>query len=370
MSSEQPQSKNSPPIFLKRGAVDPGRNPDLRAYDSITLREGPRSRKSATHYEIVNRQTGELHHHAVKIETWRKTKAGDTLDEYHTVTIGDEDEDEISKLATFLSTVRGLTTTASGHHLVVEITDGSLKEESVRQVLEALSEAGSADVLVELLAQLQADPASLGALVQAGRSEPQKSQLAAAALNVGRFITALEQLQKLIQSNAKEAAFQALLAANPWMFGSEYSQILDRRRWTRDDQQDFMLRRTADGYLEAIEIKTPLGDRPLFRPDPSHDTLYPGPELAAALGQVLSYLEELDRDRDRIRVTDQEDVNKIRGKIIIGRDGDAEQITALRRLNGHLHRVEVMTFDQLVRIARQVVSYLTSASQPGQAHGL
>jgi len=145
------------------------------------------------------------------------------------------------------------------------------------------------------------------------------------------------------------------------MFGSEYSELLDRRRWTRDDQQDFMLRRTGDGYLEVIEIKTPLSGKPLFRNDPSHDTLCPGPELSAVLGQALSYIEEIDRDRDRIRVSDEEDTNKIRGRIIIGRDIDAEQVAALRRLNGHLHRVEIMTFDQLVRIAKQVVGYLTTS---------
>ena len=46
------------------------------------------------------------------------------------------------------------------------------------------------------------------------------------------------------------------------MLGSEYSELLDRRTWTRDDNVDFMLRRTADNYLEVIEIKTPLGGAP------------------------------------------------------------------------------------------------------------
>ena len=41
-----------------------------------------------------------------------------------------------------------------------------------------------------------------------------------------------------------------------------------------------------------------------------------------------------------------------------GRDGDEAQRHALRRFNGHLHRIEVLTFDQLSRTARRVVSYL------------
>ncbi len=47
------------------------------------------------------------------------------------------------------------------------------------------------------------------------------------------------------------------------MFGSEYSELLDRRRITRDEQADFLLRRTTDGYIELIEIKTPLRGQPL-----------------------------------------------------------------------------------------------------------
>jgi hypothetical protein len=50
--------------------------------------------------------------------------------------------------------------------------------------------------------------------------------------------------------------------------------------------------------------------------------------------------------------------NKIRAKVIIGRDGDQHQQKALRRLNGHLHRIEIMIFDQLLRIAQNVLNYL------------
>lgn len=47
---------------------------------------------------------------------------------------------------------------------------------------------------------------------------------------------------------------------------------------------------------------------------------------------------------------------------MIGRDGDGPQVRALRRLNGHLHGIEVITFDGLLRIARWVLSYLEHPS--------
>jgi hypothetical protein len=142
------------------------------------------------------------------------------------------------------------------------------------------------------------------------------------------------------------------------MFGSEYSERLDRRIWVRDTQQDFVLRRTADGFIEVVEIKTPLVGRDLLRYDPSHKSFFAGPELSSVIGQVQKYIEDLDTDRTKIIAFDYEDTNKIRAKIIIGHDGSAEHQQALRRFNGHLHRIEVLTFDQLARIAGRVVSYL------------
>jgi len=97
-----------------------------------------------------------------------------------------------------------------------------------------------------------------------------------------------------------------------------------------DELQDFMLRRTTDGYLELIEIKTPLAGKPLFLEDDSHASLYPRSELSVVLGQVTHYLEKLDAARHVIKSEDEEDVNKICAKIIIGRDGNKDQKNALR----------------------------------------
>ena len=74
------------------------------------------------------------------------------------------------------------------------------------------------------------------------------------------------------------------------MFGSEYSELFSRRTWTRDDNLDYMLRRTVDGYLEIVEIKTAFSDR-LFIFDTSHDSYYPSVKLSTVLaGQCRDYL--------------------------------------------------------------------------------
>jgi hypothetical protein len=250
-----------------------------------------------------------------------------------------------------------------GDYLVLRVDDG-ISAAGARDLFDAISSDDQALLLAQALATAGGDPEKLKSLAQAALEEPEAATSAAAALNLARFSGALAELRRLIVEDAKEDAIQAHLAQHAWLFGSEYSTLLGRRRWTRDEQQDFMLRRTVDEYIELVEIKRPLNATALFRYDDSHDAYFPGPELSCVHGQVMKYLQRLDDDRLRIKEIDGEDANKIRAKIIIGRDGDADQQEALRRYNGHQHRIEVITFDQLVRIGERVLQHLQQVVDP------
>src|SRR5690606_20496594 len=124
----------------------------------------------------------------------------------------------------------------------------------------------------------------------------------------------------------------------PWMFGSEYSELLSRRNWTRDERVDYMLRRTADNYLEVVEIKTAFPE-PLFLYDKSRDCYHHSSKLSRVIGQVTKYIEEIERNRDSIIAKDESDTLKVRARVIIGRDGQKLEKAALRNLNSHLHRI-------------------------------
>ena len=115
-----------------------------------------------------------------------------------------------------------------------------------------------------------------------------------------------------------------------------------------------------EGYVAShqraiIEIKTPF-TQPLFRYDTSHDSYAASRPLADAVGQVIRYIEETERNRDHILTHDHCDPLKIRARLIIGSHGDKRQQTTLREFNAHLQRIEVLTFDQLLRIAHRVLS--------------
>jgi hypothetical protein len=328
-------------IIIKRQKMEMEAKPDLAARSSVILKNGPRSFKVATHWVLKNRHTNEVHHQAVKIQTFSKNAAGWTLDKPHSVTVDDLKGDEIRALAVFLNSILGQN--------IPEETEEYLAISTIKNY------ENKAELISQVLT-LAEDPMALNLLIENAKNNPEKSKGIAAALNIARYTEAVTGLERLIENNAGEGAFQKHFSENPWMFGSEYSELLDQRKFTRNEEQDFMLRRTVDGYLEAIEIKTALVDMPLFFKDSSHNTLYPRSELSLVVGQVLKYIEELDAFRHSILAKDAEDVCKIRAKIIIGRDNNKEQITALRRYNGHLHRIEILTFDQLLRIAQQVVN--------------
>ena len=137
---------------------------------------------------------------------------------------------------------------------------------------------------------------------------------------------------------------------------AEYSTLIPLRNVVARQQQDFLLNRTADGYVEVLEIKTTLKGDELMLYDKSHDSWYPRADLTKSVSQTGNYITELDAHRDKILRRDGVDSFKVIGKIIIGRDGDETQVEQLREYNSFLTRMEVLTFDQIVRIANRSIA--------------
>lgn len=249
----------------------------------------------------------------------------------------------------------------------VEVVDtSSVSSQTIETVMQLVADFSSGDqalVLAQVLKEVEGNPEILEKLIDLAASNPNAARLAATSLNLARYSEAIEKLQNLIGENALEHEFQKLLDLNPWMFGGEYSAREDRRRWTRDENADFMMRRTVDEYLELIEIKRPIATK-LFIYDTSHESHYPCAELSKVLGQVVGYIDEIDAERYAIQSKDGVQINKLRAKIIIGLDHDQGQVDALRQFNSHLHRIEITTFDQLLKTAVRVRGHLQEVLDP------
>ncbi|MBM6594015.1 Shedu anti-phage system protein SduA domain-containing protein [Microvirga pudoricolor] len=335
--------------------------PNLQSTTTAVLKDGPRVRRVVKHTVILDEHTGEFHHDALTIKSYELNKTTCTLDPARSIHL---DGEQTQKLIDFVVAARsGAVPEKAGGYLVLPATKAN--DTHVLSAIQGMAEEAAAEALALLLRQGAEHPERLRAVLErVAKDGDEFLAKAAAAINLAVYKRAVAELERLIEdTQVREHDLQRLLTENPWMFGSEYSRLSKSRRLTRDEQQDFLLTRTTDGYLEVVEIKTPLAGADLFAYDKDHKTFYKKADLSKVIAQVENYLEKLDRRRDTILADDGLDPNKVRAKIVIGRDGDDDQTKALRRTNGHLSRIEVITFDGLLRIAQQVLSYLENPDE-------
>jgi len=344
------------------------KNPNVGKIHQVVLKDGPRTFRIATLLEIINTKTGGLHHYSLKIDSINRLKEGWFSKPKKSVRLEGDKPDEIERLYRFLNAlIEGKLTNKTGELRII----GSEEYEKLEKLLNALPNLASSDkieLVKTILPQIEGTSSYVDDFISAfNDSDPDTIRHISIASRIVEYKKTYERLAELIeQGNSSEKALQNHLGNNPWIFGSEYSELLDRRTWTRDDNLDFMLRRTVDNFLEIIEIKTPFKDSLLLY-DKSHSSYYPSAKLSPVLGQVMRYIEEVERARDYILSKDKVDTLKIRARIIIGRDGEEPQQIALRNLNSHLYRIEVITFDQLLRIAARVLAVFENESLEAKA---
>ncbi len=342
-------------------------NPNIGKTHQVVLKDGPRAFRVATIFEILDPAKGNLHHLSLQLDSYDRTKAGWRAKPDKKIRLEGRDPNEIKILSKFLESALSETyPDQSGEFHIVP--------ESQFRLVSALSEslpklAGSEKVnLVRLILEsLDAIDTNSSDFLDAFKdTAPEIVRNIGFAARFVDYKAAYEEFRKLVEKDGvTEREIQSHLQQYPWLFGSEYSELLDRRTWTRDNSLDFMLRRAADGYLEIVEIKTPFKDS-LMRHDASHDSFYASSKLSQAIGQVLLYIEEVERNRDSIIASDRLDPFKIRAKIIIGRDHAEPEQLALRSYNSHLNRVEVLTFDQLLRIGKRTIDIFEAVVSEAQ----
>jgi hypothetical protein len=332
-------------------------NPNVGQIHQVVLKDGPRTFRIATLLEILDPSNKNLHHYSLKIDSIDRKKAGWFHKPEKSVRLDGDQPNEIEHLYRFLTAVtEGRLSQKAGDLHIIGSND-YVKLESMIDVLPKLASVDKLELVKTILTQIEGQASYAQEFVQAFQnSPPEILRHIATASRIVEYKKAFDYMRSLIDlDGVSEPQIQDHLKNNPWMFGSEYSELLDRRVWTRDDKLDFMLRRTVDDFLEIIEIKTPFKEALLLY-DRSHDSYYPSAKLSLVIGQVMRYIEELDRNRNAIISTDRCDSLKVRARVIIGRDGNEKHQVALRNLNAHLHRIEIITFDQLVRIAKRVIS--------------
>jgi hypothetical protein len=260
------------------------------------------------------------------------------------------EDGEIDELRTFLNAYRGAN--QNGHHAVIQIDPR--RRETFQRLIDAVNDPQvDAGQFAGLITSLAARASELREIPRVGRHDDRR--MVAAALRSAHRAEALRELRQLMEENAKEQGFQALLERNWWMLGGRYVRLIEIRNLTEQEIVDLLLQ-TADGFLEVVELKR--AGVQLFVED--HGTLIPSAEVHRAVNQAATYIGEIEARRDNYVRRYDFDPFKLRAKVVIGRisKGQAHEARcreALRRYNAHLHSIEVITYDELENFAVQVV---------------
>lgn len=335
--------------FLQLIQANSPQNPQIASTQRAVIKSGPRTYKVASVIQIQNPATGDIRHKELRLNSFPfRVDRGIDFSAKERLAHWSCADEEIEQLRIFLNNFEDADT--PGKHVVVR----SQHDESFSALLETLGHENiNTEQLMGLISALAERSKDLRQLPQLGESD--NLRMVAAALRVAHRTNALGRLLELIQAEAVEHSFQDLLEANWWMLGGQYISMIPRREWTVEESLDILLQ-TADRYFEIIELKR--SNASVFVQD--HGNWIVSGEVNRAVNQAAHYISEIEADRGNLIRKYKLDLFKLKAKVLIGylSDDDPEEERkreALRRYNSHLSRIEVITYDELARIADNVV---------------
>ena len=118
--------------------------------------------------------------------------------------------------------------------------------------------------------------------------------------------------------------------------------------------------RSIDGFLDVVEIKRP--DLQFWAGPDSHGNYYPTAQLTAAISQCLNYLYRIELQSNSVEFMERVDGTKTvkpQCMLVYGRSDDwgEDKMRALRILNAAYHQLHIVTYDQLLLRAKQLLGF-------------
>ncbi|GAA2330145.1 hypothetical protein GCM10009854_01170 [Saccharopolyspora halophila] len=180
----------------------------------------------------------------------------------------------------------------------------------------------------------------------------------------------LSQLRNIAADpSATEHDLQHALEAQPWIFGGRFVGAAARRRMVPGDEVDIPLLR-ADGALHIVELKRAMGVPALVKWH--RNALVPTADVHDAVAQAINYLVRLDENRHRLREEFSIETRRASAVVLIGHPAKHPQVPeeaineALRTLNTHVNRVEVLTYKELLDNAERSLGGAPIPTMNGQ----
>jgi hypothetical protein len=328
------------------------RPPGCLDIQTVVLKQGPNTYKTASVFTFGDTATGEIAKRTLVVKSWNAYETGGGYHFDEAAQNWSCDDDEMEALRAFLSGELD----APGEYRKMD--DG------LKAVLDAV---GGGTIALEQLPQIAEAiavvPGAAGVLANGSwpdllRGTVQLHELAAVA-NILEAAVA--------DPDAPERAFQQILDKHWWIFGGQFLEKAARRNLTVLDQLDVPLIR-ADGTLHIVELKR-ANIANLVVPYRSHHIV--GDAINEAVGQVQNYLRALDEERHSILANLGIECRRAYATVVIGSpqfvDLDPTIVSeTIRTYNSHITRIEVITYADLIAGARQAlaIASVEPASQP------
>ena len=191
------------------------------------------------------------------------------------------------------------------------------------------------------------------------KSQPKLAdKLAAGRIQQVRAGKLAELKQRLVESHPETTgpnSWQSWIYENHWLFGVNYQEPLEKQKINLSGVMPDYLFPRIDGFVDLLEIKLPT--HKVITPDSSHPGSFRWTsETTKAIGQVVYYLSEIERQQLEIEAIIYDRLNrsvsmlKPKASILIGNSEDwsSKERAGLRRLNHSLHGIEVLTYRELL----------------------
>lgn len=177
------------------------------------------------------------------------------------------------------------------------------------------------------------------------------------AITAAERNNAVRDFEVSLDQEPSEAFWQDWFSQNKWVLGSDYLNILPERDIDAHDIADYLMR-SIDGFVDVVEIKRP--DLPFWAGPDSHGNYYPTSHLTAAITQCLNYLYRIELQSNSVEFMERVGGSKTvkpQCLLVYGRSDDwlEDKLKALRILNAAYHQLHIMTYDQLLVRAKQLL---------------
>lgn len=184
-------------------------------------------------------------------------------------------------------------------------------------------------------------------------------------ISIQKMDLAINTLENIINGNYKnEVEIQHFLKENLWMFGNDYSYIIENSVVNAQNILD-MIPQNFESYIDIIEVKLPK--EKLFNFDNDHNNYYSTSHLTKAIAQTQNYIFELEKKTSDELYQNKNNckVIKPKGTILFGSHPQLNEHEQqyLRILNSSYHNLKIITYQQLLEKAKNTLQIWKNNSE-------